>query len=132
LLFTDSVTCSNGDGEVTLPLPASMKPQQLSILRGLPDSDLFFIVTTEGEHYRLPTELPIKQWTAQDLEITPSLAHFRSVGLMPGLQRFGITMDGTFVHYEDISELQPVAELQTMRFKKIIAPFLWSQKLLEL
>jgi hypothetical protein len=131
LLFDDSVACSKGDEDGIIPLPTALKVKQMSSLRGM-GLDLFFVVDGTGRHYLLPTSSPISEWSTVPLKETPSLAHFRSVGIMPGLRRFGISMEGTLVSYDNPEDQHPVKELQHLRFTKLITPFLWSKSLQEL
>jgi hypothetical protein len=131
LLFADSVFCSGGDEGVTMSLPKSMSPLQLSVVRGM-GMDLFFIVDRDGKNYRLPTELPLAQWTAERLEEIKSFSQFRSVGVLPGLERYGITHSGRLVHYHDPAQLKNVEAVSHLKFKKMIAPFQWSKQLQDL
>ena len=132
MLFTDSLYCYRKNNDYTLNFPDDFKPTKLSSLSGIPNQDMFFIVTEEGEHYRIPFEADLDEISFEDLQHTPSLASFRSAALMPKLKRYAVDKDGVFVNYENTSNLHPVIELEHIRFNKIFGPYMWSEKLLEL
>ena len=132
LLFTDSIFCYGKNKDYTIKFPESFNPKQITTLNGGQSQDLFFIVSEDNEHYRIPFEEQLDEINFINLVLTPSLSLFKSALLMPKLQRFAIDTNGVLVNYSNTEELTPVKGLKSIKFKKAFGPYIWSEKLLEL
>lgn len=130
MLFADSITCSQGGAQNTIPFPESFRASQFSILRGFPN-DMFFVVTEDGRQFRLPTDFPIQEWDFAKL-VEHNLGDIHSFIIMPGLKRFAISSNGTLARISKDNALEPVQAFKDLRFKKIIGPIMWSASLLNI
>jgi len=136
-LYTHSVYCELVDGNVTLDLPPEIEPTQFAAMDL--GEDILSIVTKSGSLYYLPLQKFSYEWSVDDLILNPRLGGFRSVTMIPdgfhaipGGFNAGIWLDGTLVKFEHPDQQIPVPEFAGQRFKKIMGPFIWSDRLLQL
>ncbi len=124
-LFTNRLYCEVGPESRVLDLPPDLKPQRFNIIP-LYGFDSVFIVDDKGVFYSLPFKLELKDWDANSFEINKTLQGINSVAFNAGSTKVAVELDGRLTSFDKLTERTPVAGYEHLVFKKVIAPFLWS------
>lgn len=129
-LFTTHVYCQIGNDSVSLRFPPEIEPLQLNILSGM--GDVVSVIDKKGDQYFLPLKKFANEWSVEDLGKNIHLRGFQSVALIAGHFNAGIMPDGTLVQWqqsEGLENYKAVSGFAGRRFKKIMGPFIWSDRL---
>jgi hypothetical protein len=137
LLFTKKISCVRLDekGErIVTDIPFNtIRPLQIQVIETVEDDKQLLLVDQQGYTYSLPkNSIGFTKLTEVDLPRSEKPAPFIGTSYAAGTN-YGLSLAGGLYSYNmDRQKWQLVSPLKKQKFKKILAPFYWSQQLQEL
>jgi hypothetical protein len=129
LLFANSIRCTYSD-------PGQKLQSEEFEIKDFEPKGFFgrFILAQDGSTFHIPTTYEgFLNAGAKGFIKNPSRIQHSSFGYLKNQFTYGISMTGVFESYDAAKKTwSAVPSLRQERFKKIIAPFYWSQKLQDL